>query len=500
MEPLIAAWGHAFTLIAPDSPGYGFSTPLTRAGAPVATATIDDFARATLELADALGLGRFAIYGYHTGASIGTALADAWPERVAAVAANGLVVQTPAERELILRDYLPPLVPRWDGGHLAWLWARMREQAIFFPWHDRRAGTRMDFDVPPADRLQAGLLEFLTAARHYHVAYRAAFEDRAELRLSRMRVPMLVTAAARDPLGAHLARIRTHSASVEVQPSSDAATALERCFAHLARNPAEAPPRQGPVGPPAGPADSAYAGVAGRQVRLLRLRATGRGAGVPTVVLLHPPGGSCLAQAPVAAALAAHADVLVPDLPGHGASDPPATGSALADTATRLAEALAPLLPADRPRILVALGEATPVARELATRLGPRTGLVLVAPPAWSATDRAEWLDTGLPPLTPVWYGGHLLEAWHLVRDGRLYTPWFRRNRSGIRPGEPDLDDDRIQRDVTDLLRANGTWQALLRDALRLGALPAGAAAVVELATLPADWAEVLGRAAGPAS
>lgn len=126
MEPLIATWGRTFTLIAPDSPGYGFSQPLQKAGQPVTSATIDDFAAATLEFADALGVGRFGIYGLHTGASIGVAMAHRFPARVAAVAANGFVVLTEDERTAMLRDYLPPLVPRWDGGHLAWLWGRLR--------------------------------------------------------------------------------------------------------------------------------------------------------------------------------------------------------------------------------------------------------------------------------------------------------------------------------------------------------------------------------------
>ena len=222
MEPLIAAWGQTFTLIAPDSPGYGYSQPLQRAGRPVAAATIDDFAAATVEFADALGIGRFGIYGFHTGASIGVALAQAFPARVTAVAANGLVVLTEDERAAILRDYLPPLVPRWDGGHLAWLWARMREQTIFFPWHDRRAATRMNFPVPAADRLQQGVDEFLAAGDQYHVAYAAAFADRAELRLPALHVPLLVTAAARDPLAGHLARIGPRSASVRI-------VRLDRC-------------------------------------------------------------------------------------------------------------------------------------------------------------------------------------------------------------------------------------------------------------------------------
>ncbi len=503
MEPLIEAWGQAFTLIAPDSPGYGYSQPLQRAGRPATSATIEEFATATLEFVDALGIGRFGIYGYHTGASIGTALAEARPDRVAAVAANGLVVLTGAEREVILRDYLPPLVPRWDGGHLAWLWARFREQAIFFPWHDRRAATRMDFDMPAADRLQLGVLEFLAAGDHYPVAYGAAFADRAERRLPAMQVPLLVTAAARDPLAGHLPRIREHSASVRVEPAKDAAAALDGALAHLKSHPGDAPPAPG-AGPAPGP--SAYLGAPRQQIRVLRQPPRAAGDRSPagfTVLLLHPPGSSAAALGDLAGDLAHHALVLTPDLPGHGASDPPPAttepGGTLDGVVARLAEALAPEVAGARASVVVAVGASAPVASGLARRLGPDTGLVLLEPPSWPAADVAEWLGPGLPALTPVWSGGHLLEAWHMVRDGRLYSPWFRRAHAGIRPGEPDLDDRRIHRDVGDHLRANGTWQALLRDALLHRQRPAGTETprTVELPGAPSSWADVLRRAAG---
>ena len=57
------------------------------------TATIEDFASATLD--SSMRWASAALnYGYHTGASIGIAMASARAERVTAVAANGLVVLT----------------------------------------------------------------------------------------------------------------------------------------------------------------------------------------------------------------------------------------------------------------------------------------------------------------------------------------------------------------------------------------------------------------------
>ena len=499
MEPLIAAWGQTFTLIAPDSPGYGWSQPLQRAGQPAATASIDDLAAATLELADALRLGRFGIYGFHTGASIGVALADACPKRVAAVAANGLVVLTADERAAMLRDYLPPVVPRWDGGHLAWLWGRMREQTIFFPWHDRRAATRMDFDVPPPDRLQQGLNEFLAAGDHYHVAYAAAFTDAAEQRLPDLRVPLLITAAARDPLASHLERIGVRSDSVRIVSSVDGDATRDQSFAHLALHPGDT--TRATVDNVDLFEGSSYRGDPGRQIRLVRTTARGGRTG-RTVLLLHPPGASAESLRPLAGTLADCADVLVVDLPGHGASDPPPAGpagAALAGTVGQLSAALRSSL-APATTTLIAVGSAARVGIELATALGLATSVVLLAPPAWSAADQADWRREGLPALTPVWSGGHLLEAWHLVRDGRLFSPWFRRGPGGRRlvagesESEPDLDDGRIHRDVRDLLRANGAWQALLRDVLSDGPTGSGdpVPGTITLAGPPDNWSDVL--------
>ena len=508
MEPLIAAWGRTFTLIAPDSPGYGFSNPLQRAGQPVTSASIDDFAAATLEFAEAVGVRRFGIYGFHTGASIGVALAHRFPDRVAAVAANGFVVFTEEERAAILRDYLPPLIPRWDGGHLAWLWGRMREQTIFFPWHDRRAATRMAFEVPGPDQLQQGLNEFLAAGDHYHVAYGAAFTDRVERRLPALNVPLLITATARDPLAGHLGRIGARSATVRVLPSADASAAQSQAFAHLASHPGDA----GPVNAAEKRANSGllsfgtseYLGAPGRQTRVIRTAARTAGLG-RTVVLLHAPGHSAASLGSLANAIAEHADVLAPDLPGHGASDPPlagAAGGALAGTVMQLSAALAPSL-APAGTTLVAIGSSAPVAIEVAANLGHRTRVVLLDSPAWSAAETDAWLRHGLPAITPVWSGGHLLEAWHLVRDSRLFSPWFRREPAGIQPGEPDLDDARIHEEVRDLLRANGAWQALLRDALGYRG-PAGQRAgpgIIELKVAPENWADLLtpGRAGNTA-
>ena len=64
-KPLMDLWSNDFTMIAPDTPGFGASDPLESD-----QVTIEDIAEATIELADALGIDEFGLYGFHTGAII----------------------------------------------------------------------------------------------------------------------------------------------------------------------------------------------------------------------------------------------------------------------------------------------------------------------------------------------------------------------------------------------------------------------------------------------
>jgi pimeloyl-ACP methyl ester carboxylesterase len=280
---------------------------------------MEDFAEAVLELVDVLGLSRFGVYGFHTGGSMAVALAKLAPERVTACAVNGLATLTDAEREDILAHYLPPLEVRWDGSHLAWLWARMREQYVFFPWYRPRLAARMDMDMPPPEGIQKALVEMLRAGDHYRVAYRAAFTFAGGAALGDMRVPTLVTASSHDPLSAHHQRIVSPAPCVRVSASADAAAAADACLAHLQAHPGEAPPVAPETAPIEGRLWHRMVDVAGGQ---LRAKCNTDAAGRP-VLVQHDAAGSSDVVAGVAASLIGRRPVLALDLPGHGESDNP---------------------------------------------------------------------------------------------------------------------------------------------------------------------------------
>lgn len=511
MTDLMQRWALHFTTIAPDTPGYGQSDPLGHAHASIA-----DFADALLEFANALGLRRFGVYGYHTGSSIGLWLAARHPERVTALAANGLAQFTDDERRVILEKYLPPLEPRWDGAHLAWLWARIREQTVFFPWHERGATSRLDLDMPAPERLQASVLEFLRATDHYAVAYRAAFESRPETLLADLKTPLLVTASPSDPLRTHFERYPPLPADALVQGAASAADAPQLALQHLLGHRGDDCPAPVATRPIPGRLWSSMVDTGTAQLHV-RTELSGR---EEPLVLLHPAGESAATLERLATPLLGSRPLLLVDFPGHGESDPSTRlpGPTVSDCAESVATVLHRFGLNEARLVGVAAGAC--VAMDIA-RQGTQSGrrLALIDLPIVTAEVRSRWLDQGLPSLAPQWHGGHLLLAWHLVRDGRLFFPWFERSRRGARHGTPDLDDRRLLLETGELLKASGSWQALMRDALsyptggnltRLEHLVVGASAdspwygasqaaatasgrpFIELAHAPAHWLPAL--------
>ncbi len=452
LEPLMTAWAAHFTIVAPDSPGYGLSDPLG-----VDMAELGDFATATIEFMDAIGAARFGIYGFHTGGMIGIAVAHHYPDRVSGFACNGIVVPTIAELNKILAAYLPRFEPRWDAGHLAWLWGRMREQTIFFPWHERSLAARMDFPMPSPQHQQNSVLEFLRAGDHYHVAYRAAFVFPGERVVAELTAPGLITAADWDPLQPHLDRLRNTPPCVQILESATPEEASTRCLDHLRAHPGGGPPAVAATRPLAGRLWREMAQTASGAVAMRR---GGNDQGIP-VVVVHGAGGSSATVVQIVAGIAERRAVVAIDLPGHGETDHTAE---IVDTRACV-ESLSAVLDALNLQAadLVGVDDGSFIAVELANQRAECVRRVaLMNPPVMNAGQAAEWRAAGLPSFAPDWAGGHLLRCWHMVRDSRLFFPWFRRDRDGIRWQEPELDDRGIQREVTEYLKSDGAWQSLL--------------------------------------
>jgi pimeloyl-ACP methyl ester carboxylesterase len=473
LGPLIDALAWRYAVFAPDTPGFGHSDPL-----PLAQPTIPDLAAALSALLAVLGLHRVLLYGVHTGANIGARLALDHPHQVAALVGDGLALFDAKERQPLLDGYLPPFEPLWDGTHLVWLWQRLREQMLFFPWHHGSAASRLAYAPPTVEALHANTLDLLAAGDGYRAGYRAPllYEDGAHA-AAQLTVPAVLLYRDSDVLRPHLARLPALPPGVAARAVADAAAlqvAAEAFWGEHAGSASladvvgvlqrSASPRRRVVETPAGALAFHQQGH-GADVgdALLQLGEIGEPAALPAD---RPASRACWAM----------------DWPGHGASHGwPAELLTLPTLADAVAAAL-DTLAAERGTTRFALrarGGAGTLAVELAAKLGPRVAsLTLIDPLPLDAAERDTFL-AALPDLAPHATGAHLLAAWNWVRLKALFWPWLPPSAAAaIRAAAPP--PRQVHEQVVEMLRAGERFAALWR-ALLVADLPQRLASLTAL-------------------
>lgn len=412
-EPLMDHFALRFTVIAPDTPGYGLSDPIAP---PDEDPNIDRFVDAIAELIDALGTGPLPVYGTHTGGILAVRLAARYPELVTGVAANGIMIMSTAERCDMLREYTTRFLPRWDGGHLAWLWTRLTDQTRYFPWYRRTREAAIEWRTNPAE-LHDGIIDMLQAGDNYRAAYRAVMDYRIERDLERLVVPTRIIMAASDALSIYEDRFPPLPPAVKVTKVAGFDEAHSAAFDHLAGLPAgERMTLTNPPAPKRGLA-SAMTDVSGGT---LHVRGRLSGKGLP-VLVLHGLGASAAVIEPLLGAIDSERPVIAPDLPGHGESQP-CSNITIDSLAAAIAELLETLDITHTD--CIAFDGAAVIAQALA-RLKPD---LLATLSVCDPIDTLDELRGFLPPqeaTKPDGNGLYLQHLWGFVRERRLSQPWL---------------------------------------------------------------------------
>ena len=443
--PLIGSLAERFTVIAPDTPGYGGSDPLT-----LHRPQIPDYADALKEVVDALGLERAAVFGRHTGAAIAIEFANLHPERVSGVVLDGCPAFTQEEMEELVASYLPPFRPDWSGSHVAWLWSRIRDQFSFFPWNRQGPASRLAIDMPRPSILNRIATDLLLAGDGYRIAYEAAFRYDGAAAAAAARVPAHYMATETDVLFPHLDRLHSLPDDAQIHRLTDAerVTAIGDLLAACADGLPSAPPA---------PEETGARRFVQTDGASLLVRQWGEDDARPLLLVADLPG-STRGLDPVAAHLARERRVVAIDPPGHGLSSPAPAG--MADGGVELvARAVASLGLGQVDVAGINVGACW--AARLAARLGADCGrLVLVDPPP-DPQALAECLPA--TALAPVWSGAHLLTAWHLARESLLYRPWFVPTAATRMPVEIGLDVDLLHRRFVDTVIAGEAFPRTLQ-------------------------------------
>ncbi len=397
-----------------DTPGCGLSEPLKH---PQPEA--EDYGDAVAQAMLAIGISKAVVYGTHTGAAIAMGLATRHPELVARLVIDGLATFDAVERADMLSTYMTEFHPVVDGTHMMWLWSRLRDQYMFFPWHRRGTGGRLWLPLPDTAYTHIAALDFLRAGDEYRPPYASAFRYQPAKQLDRLRMPVYIGARTDDMLITHLERLGPLPGNVHVeQLSADRAQWGAVLWAQMqegteglvaAPAPSQAKLPQGMVG-------SSYVDTVHGA---MHVRGSINTSAAPerSLVLLHDsPGGARELDSLITVAGKTRT-VIAPDLPNHG--DSPAIGGMT--SAGAIAEVIHATIAAagiDSADIR-GFGASTLIARALAS----------------AYPDKYSYIDEGVQRKSfpvpsyqaPRPDGGHLAAAWYQSRDETILGSWWSR-------------------------------------------------------------------------
>lgn len=465
--PWIERLSARYSVFAPDTPGFGFSDPL-----PLAQPTIPDFAAALDRLCATLGIARALVYGVHTGAVTGLRFALDFPERVAGLVCDGYARFTTEERQKLLDGYLPPFEPQWDGGHMLWLWARFREQNLFFPWNVTTKEARLAYPAPATEKLHADIMDLLDAGDGYRVGYRAPFLYDDATAAQRLTVPAKIFYRAEDVLAAHLTRLGVLPANVDARRLDGGAAALiAETDAAFATNAAGASVCDA--------ADTIRAAIDKADTHAQTTRRVFSTAHGPLVCQIrHGDASRALVvlgdigmppKSPIDAAFGAL--TIAVELPGHGGSRP---WDANAFTVSHVVDAIVQVLKSlgvSRMSIR-AEGGACAIALRLASAIKASQHaavcerISLHNPLPLDDTECTQFLHL-LPDATPHATGAHLIAAWNWARMKHLFWPWLPQTIPAVRKIDAPAPL-RVHNEMLEIIRCGVGFSALWASALEV--------------------------------
>lgn len=171
----------------------------------------------------------------------------------------------------------------------------------------------------------------------------------------------------------------------------------------------------------------------------IHLRTAGAAGRAPPLLLLHPTPKSGWIFETLMGCLAPDRQVIAPDTPGYGASDPPPAPAAIEDLAAELLNAVESLVP-DGPVDVLGYHTGSVLAAAMASLRPERVRrLILVSLPAYDATTRAAKLAGLASWPAPEIGGEHLTRLWDIMRrraNPAVGADWLHASfAENLRPG-----------------------------------------------------------------
>lgn len=447
---------NGFTAIAPDTPGFGLSDSL-----PPGPPNLGRLADSLKAFVDVIGIEKCGVYGFHTGAMIAAEFSRRHPDLCSVAVLNGFVVMDPEPVADILKHYFDNPALGWDGAHMAWMWARIYDQGIFFPWYAKKRETLFAGYVAPPAATHRRLLDYLRTDLNDTTAYQSAFLYDSRQHAKELTAPTYMLNYRADAIASHTASLEDVSAAVTremLDTPDDVYARTITLFGRYLEGAACINVADCPTGGP-------QARFIKTDIGNIHVRIAGEG---PAVLLLHDAGQSLEALAPLATELAGRHRVISIDLPGHGETGQLHHAN---DYAPRvLAESVAAVMRSLNVLTfaIVGVGAGGVVAAELAGAepAFDISRLCTVDPWLFDPDERAARAEKLAPAFKPTKAGTHMLEAWYQARDREFFNPWYDGGpQTIIRRSEP-YDIEWVQARALDLLKAGDATRPFTQAAL----------------------------------
>jgi pimeloyl-ACP methyl ester carboxylesterase len=205
MEGFMSLLAEKFHVVAPDTPGYGFSDPLRPA-----PQQLSDYYTFIEAIREQLGASSIYLYGTATGAQLAIAYALAHPNRVVHLLLDNAAHFEEEMREKILLNYFISLHPDEDGSHLIRLREMVEKSFLFFPWFSTEEKHRIAHYLPPAEVIEDVMEDFLRAGPDYARAYRAAFQHEKAIYVQQLTIPTVIFRWLGSPILPYINQLIQH--------------------------------------------------------------------------------------------------------------------------------------------------------------------------------------------------------------------------------------------------------------------------------------------------
>jgi pimeloyl-ACP methyl ester carboxylesterase len=205
MEGLISLLSERFQVVAPDTPGYGYSDPFSPAAE-----HISDYCPFIEALREELGSNTFYLYGTATGAQLAIAYALAYPQRVEQLFLDNAAHFEEDMRKKILQHYFISLLPEKDNSQLIRLREMVEKSCLFFPWFSTDEKHRFSDKLPPAEIIEKMMEDYILAGPDYARAYRAAFLHEKAEHVQQLTIPAIVFRWLGSPLLPYIDQLIQH--------------------------------------------------------------------------------------------------------------------------------------------------------------------------------------------------------------------------------------------------------------------------------------------------